>query len=262
MPQDMPQLEIKSVADLLGIVNLIDSPLWWRGQTSASWKLAPSIYRKKRHPLYESNILFRFREYAPSRSINLPRYKDLSEWLSLARHSGLPTRLLDWSQSPLIALWFATAVYEMDGKKLKQDAALYCLDPLILNKEQGIVNSHGDTIEIVGDHCDEFCERAFLQPKEKINHAHKGTIASIILPQNHIRMMTQYSHFTIHDTPVSLVKLKNATNFMEKFIIPKTEIRKINVELYKLGIRESLIYPDLEGVARELARTSNIIDKS
>lgn len=83
----------------------LDQPeLWFRGLSSTDHQLVPSVYR---HPnANESSLLSHFQCLAPAYfASGAPR--DDWEWLFAAQHYGLPTRLLDWSESLATALFFA-----------------------------------------------------------------------------------------------------------------------------------------------------------
>ncbi len=75
----------------------------------------------------EVNLNARFRLTAKTRRGEVPSNSDPLGWLFLMQHYRLPTRLLDWSQSPLVALYFAL------GKPDDRDAVLWALSPTQLN---------------------------------------------------------------------------------------------------------------------------------
>ncbi|MBI3940331.1 MAG: FRG domain-containing protein [Acidobacteria bacterium] len=78
--------------------------LWWRGEVEACWDLLPKVFRcnPEGRRLFlskdEASMIIRFKEYAPARYANCPQTSSKHEWLFLAQHYGLPTRLLDWSR--------------------------------------------------------------------------------------------------------------------------------------------------------------------
>jgi len=98
---------------------------WWRGHADASWRLVPGVHRADHGPFYEANIATKFAQRAPTRHPNTPPEGALASWLFLMQHYGLPTRLLDWTESPLLATYFAVS----EEGHATEDGALWALDP-------------------------------------------------------------------------------------------------------------------------------------
>ncbi|MBE3071259.1 MAG: FRG domain-containing protein, partial [Planctomycetes bacterium] len=92
-------------------------PTWFRGEPDRdpSWLLQPEVFRPDLYPkdsqaehTPEKFMLLDFRAQAGMRHHNCPGLDALPLWMAFARHWGLPTRLLDWSTSIMVAAWFAT----------------------------------------------------------------------------------------------------------------------------------------------------------
>ncbi len=105
--------------------------LCFRGHDRVSWELTPSIFRKKstsKLPVYEeASMFFHFQLRHPEYSNREWRTFD---WLCLMQHYRLPTRLLDWTESILVALYFACAD---NAIRQREDGALFALNPIKLN---------------------------------------------------------------------------------------------------------------------------------
>ncbi|HED2715663.1 TPA: FRG domain-containing protein, partial [Enterobacter asburiae] len=86
-----------------------DKNIVYRGMTNAKWELKPSIGRldieDSAREATERLIFEQFKQQALPYLDFTPRNE--WEWLALAQHHGLPTRLLDWTTNPLIALYFS-----------------------------------------------------------------------------------------------------------------------------------------------------------
>jgi len=127
--------------------------LIFRGQSNAEWTLATTLDRKctfvsdDKRLAFLKNLLLNFRQTASGITDSLPSWKPTDDrchtmWELLARHHRVPTTVLDWTQSPWIAAYFA---YADDLSRESDQACIYCLDRELF-KEQTI-----DEIELIED---------------------------------------------------------------------------------------------------------------
>ena len=98
---------IESVGDLVNLLGTLEpgQQTWYREQVDRGWPLVPSAMRKAGWFPAEGDMLKLFRQEVAGRTRMSPAHE--WDWVCLAQHHRLPTRLLDWSTNPLLGLYFA-----------------------------------------------------------------------------------------------------------------------------------------------------------
>lgn len=232
--------------------------IYFRGQSNIGDHLLPSIGRKKRknrrpwifcgreiekfNENQERNLLHRFRRRS---------YRDfgrlLSWWeaLFLARHYGLPTRLLDWTGNSLVALYFAS-VFE---DKPKQHGAVWA-----------IVRHPGE-----GDDLNVLSARTCLFANPDYQYGRESEFAiegvKIIYPfDNSGRLIAQQGIFTIQENPWKALDRYKPSRFKDKkehfdirriykWKVPRRNKPKLIEDLRRHGISHQALFPDIKGLA-------------
>jgi len=224
--------------------SLGENDLLWRGQSRAEWNLVPRIYDGRYSLESERNITIRFRLQARARYPHCPTTE--VDWLFLMRHYGLPTRLLDWTLSPLIALFFALWDYNNDD----HDGILWALNGSRLNRYQlcvpGILLPENQNVI-------DIAEKAFTET----SNTDTAEILAVHPPHIDMRMVLQQAISTIHSSSLSLEELVersgNPDNILASIIIPADAKPRIREMLDVLGISQSTLFPDLEHLAADVA---------
>lgn len=239
--------EINSIDELLDFLYPLsrsnDLNLWYRGEDDSSLSLIPSIQRSQKRIDVERFITNDFYIKAKHILNNPPAKENYAAWVATMQHYGLPTRLLDWSKSPLIASFFATETYK---EKPDTDACVWVLAPMKLNISQGFGNCIYPN--------DAQTTQEMLLPAFKHNH-HNHELDDRILAcastDSNLRMYVQQANFTVHNSLRHLEDICDEDTLF-KIIIPAKRKEYFVKSLRVFGITEASIYPDLEHISRDL----------
>jgi len=200
----------------------------FRGQ-SEDWPLLPKLGRVV--PRYEDRkkaerkMFDEFKRQAIAFIDEKPS-TDL-EWLTIAQHHGMATRLLDWSSNPLSALWFAVKA----PPKSEQGGVLWMFEP-------------ADS-----DYTDE----------NKLKNVFENGKTSVFKPKHIVRRIAaQHGWFTVHglgsDGSKFVPLLSNARlkDKLTKFIIPSESFSVLRSSLDRAGVNSVTLFPDLDGLAKDV----------
>jgi hypothetical protein len=232
---------------------------WFRGQRDASWNLTPKLYRDRgfkevKADDVEDEIREEFIKRAPIMCESLPNgteRREEWEWYFMMQHFGAATRLLDWTEGALIALYFAIKTHDGKGP----DAAVWVLDPYRLNKsvigKEWVIPPSAPGIGTAG--CVAKVEKWLPARFTKLAGLPREPVA---VEPMHVarRISSQHSCFTIHGTDKhAFDKLQRKKDgCLIKIAIQASGINAIKRELRIYGINETTIFPDLDGLGRSI----------
>lgn len=241
---------------------LVSSPrttLWFRGIGKSSYELVPSLFR---HPEItdvkelielEFDILNRFKH----RSIPFQERLLSTDWeyLFFMQHFGVPTRLLDWSENAHVALYFAIADAEAHRDPLgnfTEDAAVWILNPQTWN-EHVLGPAWKNRILAIPDQPLES-----YKPTSDLRTLQTKPVAMAGL-HNSARIVAQRGAFTIFGSDKKpMEQIFSDAGFpadsLVKVVMPLASLEELKGSLFGMGYSDSMIYPDLPGLAKEIKR--------
>ena len=221
----------------------------FRGRNDANEDLRTSLLRLGGDPReVEAHLLRNFRRYAQLEDVP---FDSPWNWLALAQHHGLPTRLLDWTYSPLVALHFATArlaAYDRDGVVWMVDyveAQKEAPDQLRsqLEEQRMAVFTAELLDEVAGG----------LEALEGLGGDY---VVFLEPPSLNERIVNQYSLFSLMSRPdVRLDEwLESRPQLARRVVIPGELKWEVRDKLDQSNVTERVLFPGLDGLSRWLAR--------
>ena len=220
----------------------------YRGMCDAEWGLTPSLNRACPQDLsLEKMILRSFQKYGYA---DLQSCSSFWEIVAMGQQFGLPTRLLDWTYSPLVAAHFVTE----DVSAYDRDGIIWCVDmgdvnarlpealAKRLNANKGVIFSRDilDDLARDFDALQAYSDRPFalfFEPSSTVN-----------------RIANQYALFSVVSDPgVTLLDLPESEKFT-RLIIDHSAKLEIRDKLDYINISERMIYPGLDGICKWIAR--------
>lgn len=234
------------------------SPFAFRGMCG-DWDLSTSLQRM-RHPMKTlrmiEKVMFRnFRKYAYQEAASM---NSEWEWLSLAQHHGLPTRLLDWTYSPFVAMHFATN--ELDT--MNSDGVIWMVNfvaarqflPSVLRRRLDDQSAFGFNVEML--------QKKF--PHISDVERQKGNLAAFLIffepPSLDPRIINQFGLFSFLNRPDVPLNLwleegcARSPGLARKLIIPARLKWEVRDKLDQMNLTERVLMPGLDGLSAWLKR--------
>lgn len=225
--KDIHQETIQSLSDYISFIqgNCETEYTLFRGQ-QIDKPLLPKIARIPLHNDIPRSEKLMFAEFQ-KKAIPFLEYhpKNDWEWLALAQHYGLPTRLLDWTASSLVAMRFAVSRPPINS----QNGVVWIFEA----EEQHLLDAS------IG--VDKLARTSIFQP----DHITK-------------RIVVQNGWFSVHkyleakNKFIPFEKIKTVKPYLKKLIIPSSCFNEIRNQLYRCGMSDVALFPDLAGLCRTI----------
>ena len=220
----------------------------FRGVPRASHGLNTSL-QTGGYEAHERHLLTSFRKYALRSAVHGDW---VWNWLSLAKHHGLPTRLLDWTYSPYVAMHFATH----DPRHFSEDAAIWCVDYRRINDllPEPLRRVLGE--EDVNIFTTELLNRVATTLDEYDDLSDDDFVVFFEPPSLDERIVNQFALFSLPSSPTMSLQalLERGEAAYRRIIIPAALKWEVRDKLDQANITERVLFPGLDGLSQWLKR--------
>lgn len=243
----------------------------FRGHGDFSWTLSTSLERSAKRSNFDNRaiadiekiILAKFKKRANSFLSKVPEDNNLLEWFSLIQHFGGPTRLLDFSHSFYVAIFFAV-------ESSSSDAAIYCLNKTLI-MQKGKETEIGRYPKISQEfETSEYCDNAIndgarsplvIITEPRIYNERLAAQQGLFAVPFEVNQTFEYNlSLTLHPFQKDLPKSKQIYQINDKINdcallkirIPISLHKEIRKDLALMNINAATLYPGLDGFARSL----------
>ena len=226
------------------------SPFVFRGMSDVAQNLTTTLRRLGgKYAEMEHHLLRNFRKYASRTAV---QWDSPWNWLAVAQHHGVPTRLLDWTYSPLVAMHFATA----DLERFERDGMIWMVDfvrahRLLPEQLRCHLEEEGSdvfTVEMLDHSAPELEDLQRLSPEEFLLFFEPPSLDD--------RIVNQFALFSVMSSASATldVWLETHSDLAQKIVIPAALKWEIRDKLDQANVTERVLFPGLDGLAQWLRR--------
>lgn len=241
------EVEITSISDLISKLEAHRTQgkkVWYRGHADIGWALAPSISRARANPIVDEFQYYKRFKQEAARVISSPP-NDEWGWMFLMQHYGVPTRLLDFSENPLVALYFAVS------DRPEADGALIMMEPTTWNVENNRSGLSDDDIPSCGvdEEMDLYLMSALVKnPDPENGNPPLAATGS----RNSQRIFAQEGVFVVFHSKLEMNVSKEECRSVWQYKIPAAYKGRIKSHLELLSISEYTLFPELSTLASKI----------
>ena len=221
----------------------------FRGRNDAAEELVTSLQRLGGDArVLERHLLRNFRRYAPSEAA---AFDSPWNWLALGQHHGLPTRLLDWTHSPLVALHFVTS----DERQFDRDGVVWMVD---------YVRAHDETPTPLRAELDDASMNVFTAESlgrvvaglRELEQLGGDFVLFLEPPALNQRIVNQYALFSLTSRADGRLDewLERREELARRVVVPAELKWEVRDKLDQANVTERVLFPGLDGLSRWLTR--------
>jgi len=221
----------------------------YRGLSSAEYRLETTLQRMRgEYVIVERHLLRNFKKYAHRAVVS---QDSIWHWIAMGKHYGLPTRLLDWSHSPFVAMHFATANIE----KMSEDGVIWVLDyarahellPINLKAQLRSEGASLFTTELLAKS---------VRSLEELAEMAGDFVVFLEPPSIDDRIVNQFALFSLLPDARTVFDswLEKHPEVWRKIVIPAGLKWEIRDKLDQANITERVLFPGMDGLSRWLKR--------
>ena len=237
---------------------------WFRGHSRPCEQLEPQIFRSKIdvqrwlvHTV-ESDHILNFQRLAPAYLDRPPAHDDYVSWLLYMQHYGTPTRLLDWSEGVLTALYFAL----LSRNSEETDGEMWIMNPDRLNAKttkslRGRAIYYASEVRMIGRNS---VDSDIREIERRFEGSFPTGPVAFLPPALFPRLVAQSGAFTIHPKPEAGSRLAEvcgpADASLGRYLIPAESKNELRKHLTALGITRTSLFPDLDSLSQTIVQNS------